>query len=92
MIADTTSQEFNKKYVEVYKAEPNFLAVYGYDAVQIISKYLVGEDKTDWQEILENKKFKYVGMSGQITFDETGARVLESESKVFKDGKFIPAN
>lgn len=92
MIANTTSEEFNKKYVEAYKSEPGILAVYGYDAVQLISKYLAGEDKSDWQKILENKKFKHAGMSGQITFDETGARVLESESKVFKDGKFVPVN
>jgi branched-chain amino acid transport system substrate-binding protein len=89
MIADTTSKEFNQRYKELYKAEPNFLAVYGYDAVQIISKKLAGEDKSDWKKILEDKKFEHAGMSGKIIFDETGSRVLESEVKIFKDGAFI---
>ena len=89
MIADTTSTDFNAKYKELYKAEPNFLAVYGYDSIQIISKYLAGKDKKDWKNILENKKFEHMGMSGKIIFDNTGSRILESDVKIYKDGKFI---
>ena len=87
-IADTTSKEYVEKYKTVYKAEPNFLAVYGYDAVQIISKKLVGEDKSNWKEILENKDFNFKGASGNITFDETGSRTLETQIDVYKDGAF----
>ncbi|MEN9921524.1 MAG: hypothetical protein RLZZ517_502 [Candidatus Parcubacteria bacterium] len=89
MIANTTSDAYNAKYKELYKAEPNFLAVYGYDSIQIISKNLAGKDKKDWKKILENKDFSYSGMSGKILFDKTGSRILESEAKVFKDGKFV---
>lgn len=89
MIADTTSEKFNATYKQLYNAEPNFLGVYGHDAIQIISKSLAGKDKADWKNILENKKFEHLGMSGKIIFDETGSRVLESEVKIFKDGKFI---
>jgi ABC-type branched-subunit amino acid transport system substrate-binding protein len=89
MIADTTSTEYNAKYKETYGAEPNFLAVYGYDAVQIISKYLADKDKKDWKNILENKKFEHKGMSGEIVFDETGSRVLESEVHIFRNDEFV---
>lgn len=89
MIADTTSKDFTERYKQTYKSEPNFLGVYGYDAIQVISKKLAGADKKDWKNILENKKFEYKGMSGKIIFDQTGSRVLESEVHIFKDGKFI---
>lgn len=89
MIADTTSKEYTAKYKQLYNAEPNFLGVYGYDSVQVISKYLAGKDKNDWKSILENKKFGYMGASGNIKFDETGSRVLESATHIFKDGKFV---
>jgi len=87
-IADTTSKEYVEKYKTVYKSEPNFLAVYGYDAVKIISKELVRENKSDWKEILESKKFNFKGASGNITFDETGSRTLETQIDVYKEGAF----
>jgi branched-chain amino acid transport system substrate-binding protein len=89
MIADTTSKEFTEKYKQNYNAEPNFLAVYGYDAVQLISKALGEEKKADWKKTLEDKNFVLLGASGKIAFDETGSRVLESETHIFKDGKFV---
>jgi ABC-type branched-subunit amino acid transport system substrate-binding protein len=91
MIADTTSKEFNSRYKENYKEDPNFLAVYGYDAVQIVSDYLAGENKSDWKDILENKKFTHDGMSGQIKFDNTGSRTLQSQLFIFRDGEFVEA-
>jgi branched-chain amino acid transport system substrate-binding protein len=89
MITDTTNEIYTAKYKELYNAEPNFLGVYGYDAVQIVSKYLAGKDKEDWKSVLESKKFEHMGMSGKILFDNTGSRILESDVKVFKDGKFV---
>jgi len=89
MIADTTSKEFTEKYKELYDIEPNFIAVYGYDAVQIISKKLAGKNKSDWKNILNNDKFEHTGMSGKIIFDQTGSRVFESEVKIFKNGAFV---
>ncbi len=89
MIADTTSKEYTAKYKQLYNAEPNFLGVYGYDSVQVISKYLAGKNKNDWKNILEDKKFGYMGASGNIKFDETGSRVLESATHIFKGGKFV---
>lgn len=89
MIADTTNKEYVEKYKTEFKAEPNFLGVYGYDAVQVISKVLGGEKKADWKKTLEDKKLVITGASGKISFDETGSRVLESEVHIYKDGKFV---
>lgn len=89
MIADTTNKGFSEEYKQLFNAEPNFLGVYGYDAIQIISNNLVGKDKKDWKNILQDKRFKYDGMSGKIIFDSTGSRILESEVHIYKDGKFI---
>ena len=89
MIADTTSKDYTAKYKELYKAEPNFLAVYGYDAVQIVSKALANKDKSDWKKMLDDKSFSFSGVSGKISFDDTGSRVLESEVHIYKDGKFV---
>jgi branched-chain amino acid transport system substrate-binding protein len=89
MIADTTNKEFNEKYKELYEYDPNFIAVYGYDAVQIISKKLAGKNKADWKKILDDNKFEHMGMSGKIIFDETGSRVLESVVNIFKSGAFV---
>jgi|GEM_PF-1024522 len=88
-LADTTNKEYVEKYKSVYNAEPNFLGVYGYDVVQIISKELVGENKSDWKKILEDKKFSFKGASGNVTFDETGSRTLETQIDVYKDGTFV---
>ena len=89
MIADTTTDEFNETYIEIYEQDPNFLAVYGYDAIQIISEYLAGKDKLDWKNILEEDKFVFDGASGEIKFDETGSRVLKSKTHIFKGGEFV---
>lgn len=89
MIADTTNKEFTDSYKQLYDAEPFFLAVYGYDSVQIISKNLAGKNKKDWKNILDSNKFEHIGMSGKIAFDETGSRVFESVVNIFRVGKFI---
>jgi len=89
MLADNTTKDFLQKYKETYKAEPNFLGVYGYDAIQVISKVLGAEKKTSWKKTLEDKKLVITGASGKISFDETGSRVLENEVHIYKDGKFV---
>lgn len=89
MIKDNTSKAYLDEYKAVYNSEPNFLGVYGYDAVQIIGKVLATKDKKDWKSVLEKDDFSIMGMSGKITFDNTGSRSLESELHVFKDGKFV---
>lgn len=89
MIADNTNKTYLDGYKGAYKSEPNFLGVYGYDAVQVIGKVLGKVAKKDWKATLENKNLSFNGMSGKITFDQTGSRVLESEVHIFKDGKFV---
>lgn len=89
MIADTTEKDYVERYKQIYGAEPNFLGVYGYDAIQIISKSLAKEDKSEWKDMLEKSVFSFKGISGDITFDKTGSRTLVSDVKIFKDGKFI---
>lgn len=89
MIADSTEKEYVAQYKQVFGSEPNFLGVYGYDAVQIISKTLAHEEKSEWRKVLEKTNFSFKGASGTITFDETGSRDLVSDVKVFRDGKFV---
>ena len=89
MIADTTSKDFIANYKQAYKSEPNFLGVYGYDAVQVVGNVLAKVNKKDWKATLENPSFSYKGMSGNFSFDQTGSRILDSEVHIFKDGKFV---
>lgn len=89
MIADTTEKDYVERYKQLYGAEPNFLGVYGYDSIQIISKVLAEKDKSKWKSILEGRNFSFKGISGEVTFDETGSRTLISDVKIFKDGKFV---
>lgn len=89
MIADNTSKDYLERYKQAYKSEPNFLGVYGYDAVQVIGKVLAGKGKKDWKAVLEKDGLSVDGMSGKITFDKTGSRTLISELHIFKDGKFV---
>ncbi len=89
MIADNTSKDYLQRYKAAYNSEPNFLGVYGYDAVQVIGKVLAGKDKKDWKATLEKDGLSIEGMSGKITFDKTGSRTLVSELHIFKDGKFV---
>ena len=89
MIKDNTNKAYLDEYKAAYNSEPNFLGVYGYDAVQVIGNVLAKAPKKGWKATLENKNLVYNGMSGKITFDETGSRVLDSEVHVFKDGKFV---
>lgn len=89
MIADNTSKTYLDEYKAAYNSEPNFLGVYGYDAVQVIGNVLGKVAKKDWKTTLENSNLVYNGMSGKITFDQTGSRVLDSEVHIFKDGKFV---
>ncbi len=89
MIADTTEKNYVERYKQLYGIEPNFLGVYGYDSIQIISRVLAKKNKSEWKSVLESKNFSLKGISGEITFDETGSRTLISDVKIFKDGKFV---
>lgn len=89
MIADNTSKVYLNEYKAAYNSEPNFLGVYGYDAIQVIGNVLGKADKKDWKSTLEKSGLTYNGMSGKIIFDQTGSRVLDSELHIFKDGKFV---
>ncbi len=89
MIADNTNKDYLQRYKQAYNSEPNFLGVYGYDAVQVIGKVLASKDKKDWKSTLEKDGLSIDGMSGKITFDKTGSRTLISELHIFKDGKFV---
>lgn len=89
MISDTTEKEYIERYKQIYNAEPNFLGVYGYDAIQIISNVLAKEEKSKWKNTLEKSNLSFKGISGNITFDQTGSRTLVSDVKIFKDGKFV---
>jgi len=89
MIADNTSKAYLDEYKAAYNGEPNFLGVYGYDAVGVIGNVLGKVNKKDWKSTLEKDGLTYNGMSGKIIFDQTGSRVLDSEVHIFKDGKFV---
>lgn len=89
MIKNNTSKDYLQRYKQAYNSEPNFLGVYGYDAVQVIGKVLTKENKKDWKVTLEKDGLSIEGMSGKITFDKTGSRTLVSELHIFKDGKFV---
>ena len=89
MIADNTNKAYLDEYKAAYNSLPNFLGVYGYDAVSVIGNVLGKADKKDWKSTLEKEGLTYNGMSGKIVFDQTGSRVLDSEVHIFKDGKFV---
>lgn len=89
MLVDTTSRDFVSKYQAKYSSNPGFLDQYGYDAIQIISKILAKEKKSDWKKVLDKDGLEYTGVSGKIVFDETGSRIAETEVHIFKNGKFV---
>ena len=85
-MADTKTASFVSSYKAKFGTDPQFASDYGFDAVQIIGK-LSGLNNDSRLKVL-NDSFKYKGVSGMISFDETGTRPSVSELDIFKYGKF----
>lgn len=77
---------FKVKYKEVYGKDVTFGSDYGYDSVDLLVSTF-SNNVNSWVNSI--KKTSISGVSGVISFDEEGVRILNSEIHVFKDGKFV---
>lgn len=85
-LPDTMTSTFKKDYRARFNSDPTVAADWGYDAITII-KGLENISKDNWLSKIARTSIE--GASGHVEFDNTGTRVSISESRIFKDGKFV---
>lgn len=88
---DKHKQEFIKKYVEMYGAEPEGYAAEGYDAGKLLAQAIkeVGTDPEAIRDYLYQVQ-NYNGASGIINIDENGDAIGKDIALyTYKDGKVV---
>ena len=85
-LPNITSDGFKKAYKAAYEADPAMGADWGYDAITI-ARSLLGKPKGEWAKDIQAISFD--GVSGKVSFDETGTRPAVWEDHIFREGKFV---
>lgn len=84
----------NKKFVDAFKkeygAEPDILAAYGYDVVNISYKAISESSDNEVSSYIADlyKIEQYPGVTGNTTFDKNGDVIKQMKVLTIKDGKF----
>ncbi|MBN2736227.1 MAG: ABC transporter substrate-binding protein [Spirochaetales bacterium] len=79
---------FRKKYYEVFKSEPDFIAALGYNALMVIAESARQKGMENMKRaILELGSFQ--GLQGPLTLDKYGDAELSRHYISIKDGQFI---
>ncbi len=81
--------EFIKKYKAKYNREPELYAAEGYDIIMLIKDILNKSTEVN-SEVIKKGLYsinKYLGASGEITFDENGDVLKPMAIKLIKTGK-----
>jgi branched-chain amino acid transport system substrate-binding protein len=80
-------KEFVEKYRRQFQKDPDVLAAYGYDAVNIVVQaYTKSNSDTIKKNLYETQGFK--GATGEMSFDQNGDVVKTFGIKRVVDGKF----
>jgi len=83
MIASQVSDQFIADWKAKYNEEPGVFADWAYDAYNLLLK-TYDPDNSQWVKNL--KKVDFEGVSGKVTFDETGVRIPDFQIKTITNG------
>lgn len=85
------SEDFIKKFKEVFNKEPGLYTDTAYDTIYLITK-VIEQYGTNSENIRQGlKKIKYSGVSGEISFDENNfPSNKQFELILIKNGQFVP--
>ncbi|MEG0877060.1 MAG: ABC transporter substrate-binding protein [Oscillospiraceae bacterium] len=86
---DEALQKFIKTYKETNNTDPNMFSVLGYDAMQIMAKAIEKAGSADAAAIIDAlNATDYVGLTGNITFDENRNPIKSSVIMSVKGGAY----
>jgi branched-chain amino acid transport system substrate-binding protein len=93
---DTKNPELQKalvKYKELYQESMPLYSAEGYDATRLLNS-VVNKGASNSEEIRDQffKVKAFPGLSGSITFDETGLVLKEYHMFIIREGKFVRYN
>lgn len=83
--------DFRNKFKEKYDDEPDILAGYGFDVVNIAYESIINSDKTP--QSIKDALYKiqnYPGVTGNTSFDKNGDVQKELQILTVKDSQFSP--
>jgi len=83
MIASQVNDQFVADWQAKYNEEPGVFADWAYDGFNLLMA-TYNSNKEKWVENLKNAKFK--GVSGEITFDESGVRIPDFKIITIENG------
>jgi branched-chain amino acid transport system substrate-binding protein len=86
----SSTKNFVKAFKETYNIEPNILAAYGFDSMNILAFALNNSDLNS--KSIKNELYKikeYEGVTGIISFDMNGDVAQPMGVKIIKNGEFI---
>lgn len=88
--ANKKNEEFNKKFMAKFNKEPGICARHYYDiaSLAILAMREGGETGPEIDQYLSKVK-DFIGVTGSITFTETGDRITPVMVKIIKDGKAV---
>lgn len=87
---DPKVQDFVKKFREKYKKEPDPTSSCAYDTAYVLARAIekAGSlDKTKIRDALRGTSYR--GVTGKVSFDDTGDSIREVFHVTIKDGKFV---
>jgi len=93
--SDTAMQQFNDAFRKRYWREPQWLAVLGYDAMNLLGNFLSrgSVKRADVRDFLlkhDSQATGYEGLAGPIYFDSKGQPQRPLHAAIYRDGRFLP--
>ena len=85
-------EDFNSRYKEIYGSEPTWWAAHAYDTARMVLDTAVLADSNSPEKIAEglHSKTGYQGITGKITFDESGLLTNISPAySIVEDGRLV---
>ncbi|HJJ47457.1 MAG TPA: ABC transporter substrate-binding protein [Methanocorpusculum sp.] len=81
--------DFIRRYEERYGSKCTIEAAYGYDAMMILSTIIQdGHGETAEDAAVHLKNMRYIGVTGMISFDETGAQFPKYDVLSAQNGRW----
>lgn len=85
--------DYNKKYKEKYREDSEYFGAFAYDALRVLALGISKCSNYNDTECVKNELFRirgYQGLTGEITFDKSGDRIIDLTVKEVKNGQFVP--
>lgn len=88
---DSRIQSFIEEFKKLYDDTPDYYAAAGYDSIYLIKEAIEMAGSADPEKIREAlTEIDFFGLTGGVSFDDTGESIREFSVGVWKDGNLEP--